>query len=130
MPATPALFRVILEVSDLDTATAFYTALLGTPGRRVSDERHYFDCGPAILAIHDPRREPRPAPQPFYLASTELETLFARARDLDCLSPATVHGDSAGAIVMRPWGERSFYAIDPGGNELCFVDAATIFTGQ
>jgi len=34
-----------------------------------------------------------------------------------------------GALVVRPWGERSFYARDPAGNALCFVDASTCFTG-
>ena len=34
-----------------------------------------------------------------------------------------------GAIVVRPWGERSFYAEDPTGNPLCFVDDRTLFTG-
>ena len=33
-----------------------------------------------------------------------------------------VHGDPAGAIEWRPWGERSFYAKDPLGNKICFVD--------
>ena len=31
--------------------------------------------------------------------------------------------------TTRPWGERSFYLRDPFGNPLCFVDAATLFTG-
>jgi hypothetical protein len=34
-----------------------------------------------------------------------------------------------GRIATRPWGERSFYLRDPFGNPLCFVDAATLFTG-
>jgi predicted enzyme related to lactoylglutathione lyase len=32
-------------------------------------------------------------------------------------------------IEKRPWGERSFYCLDPDGNRLCFVDDATIFLG-
>jgi hypothetical protein len=48
---------------------------------------------------------------------------------LGALSKADVHGESAGDVVRRPWGERSFYAYDPGGNGLCFVDAKTLFTG-
>lgn len=40
-----------------------------------------------------------------------------------------VHGEPAGAICKRPWGERSSYAVDPFGNPLCFVDRATVFTG-
>ncbi|MGA8663757.1 MAG: VOC family protein [Thermoplasmata archaeon] len=34
-----------------------------------------------------------------------------------------------GEMVVRPWGERSFYATDPSGNPLCFVDSRTLFTG-
>ena len=33
-------------------------------------------------------------------------------------------------IVKRPWGELSFYAEDPWGNGLCFVDEKTLFTGK
>ena len=40
----------------------------------------------------------------------------------------TQHG-SMGEIAERPWGERSFYATDPFGNKICFVDRATMFTG-
>jgi hypothetical protein len=32
-------------------------------------------------------------------------------------------------VVKRPWGERSFYAVDPFGNRLCFVAGDTVFTG-
>jgi hypothetical protein len=40
------------------------------------------------------------------------------------------HDESAGEILTRPWGERSFYAEDPYGNLLCFVDERTVFTGN
>jgi len=35
-----------------------------------------------------------------------------------------------GQIAVRPWGEWSFYLSDPFGKPLCFVDAATLFTGR
>jgi hypothetical protein len=41
-----------------------------------------------------------------------------------------VHEESAGDMVTRPWGERSFYVKDPWGNGLCFVDEKTIYTGR
>jgi catechol 2,3-dioxygenase-like lactoylglutathione lyase family enzyme len=131
--SVPRLFRVILEVSDLDTAVRFYSALLGASGIRVSQERHYFECGTVILAIMSPEEgggRARPAPQPVYLATSELDALHARARELNCLSTELVHDASAGEIVTRPWGERSFYAFDPDGNGLCFVDERTVFTGR
>jgi hypothetical protein len=39
-----------------------------------------------------------------------------------------VHGAPAGDVIKRPWGERSFYATDPWGNELCFVEEGTLYT--
>jgi len=131
--SAPRLFRIILEVSDLDAAVRFYSALLEAPGRRVSQERHYFECGPVILAIMSPEergRRARPVPQPVYLATSDLDALHARARELNCLSVEMVHDASAGEIVTRPWGERSFYVVDPDGNGLCFVDEQTVFTGH
>ena len=41
-----------------------------------------------------------------------------------------VQGDPAGAIEWGPWGERAFYAKDPFGNKICFVDEKTLFTGH
>jgi hypothetical protein len=49
---------------------------------------------------------------------------------LKCLSKEKVHGESAAKILVRPWGEKSFYAEDPWGNGLCFVDEKTLFTGK
>jgi hypothetical protein len=49
---------------------------------------------------------------------------------LNCLSSDEVHGEAAGEIVKRPWGELSFYVEDPWGNGLCFVDEKTLFTGK
>lgn len=34
-----------------------------------------------------------------------------------------------GEIASRPWGETFFSVVDPFGNEICFVDEDTVFTG-
>ena len=68
-------------------------------------------------------------PQDVYLAVADVEAFHARAKKLRSLSNENVHGAPAGALVERPWGERSFYAEDPFGNGLCFVDESTLFTG-
>jgi predicted enzyme related to lactoylglutathione lyase len=128
------LFRIILQVSDLDKAADFYAKLLDDPGRRIPRaSRHYIDCGPIILALVDPTaggEEAKPLPDKIYFAVSDLEKVHARATELGCLSTHDVHGASAGEIVVRPWGERSFYVYDPWGNGLCFVDETTLFTGQ
>ncbi len=122
----PRLFRVIVPVTDIARAERFYAGLLGIPGRRVSPGRHYFDTGGTILACFDPRADTDPfdlGPNPdhLYFAVGDLEGTFARARALgaEILDP----------IGRRPWGERSFYLVDPFGNKLCFVDDRTLFTG-
>ncbi|MDQ6653937.1 MAG: VOC family protein [Acidobacteriota bacterium] len=127
------LFRVILQVASLDQAAEFYSKLLDDKGRRIPRAtRHYFDCGPVILALVDPSAggEPaKPIPDYIYFAVGDLEQVYERARKLGCLSTEDVHDASAGEIVVRPWGERSFYVEDPWGNGLCFVDENTLFTG-
>ena len=133
MPDVPKLYRVILQVSDLDRADAFYSKLLGAKGRRVHGTRDYFDCGAVILALVDPtdgKVRAKPNPDHVYFSVKDLEKVHARAGALKCLSKDDVHGDPAGEIVERPWGERSFYAEDPFGNPLCFVDEKTVFTGR
>jgi catechol 2,3-dioxygenase-like lactoylglutathione lyase family enzyme len=130
----PRIFRVLLEVNDLDTSLRFYESLLGSEGRRVGGGRVYFDCGPVILALVDTTESGKVStlPEPVYFATTDLDAVHRRACKLDCLSPDLIHDDPenpAGEITVRPWGERSFYAIDPSGNPLCFVDSATLFTG-
>lgn len=129
-----ALFRVMLQVADLEKAVEFYSKLLDSPGRVLRGSRAYFDCGPVILAILDPFTSAGIAPKPngdnVYFSVADIEKAHARARELGCLSRKQVHDESAGEIVQRPWGERSFYVEDPWGNQLCFVDEKTIYTGR
>jgi catechol 2,3-dioxygenase-like lactoylglutathione lyase family enzyme len=131
---TPTLYRIILQVDNLDKAEEFYGNLLGDRGRRIPRaSRHYIDCGPVILALVDVTAEhakPQPLPDYIYFAVNDVEAVYERARELQCLSTEDVHGESAGDLVKRPWGERSFYVNDPWGNGLCFVDENTLFTGK
>ena len=133
MADAPILFRVTLQVPDLVEAVKFYETLLGLKGRAIHGARHYIDCGAVILAILDPTRggvEARPIPDYVYFAVDGIEAYHKRALEMGCLSDEDIHGESGGALVTRPWGELSFYANDPFGNGLCFVDASTVFTGR
>ena len=129
------LYRVIMPVDEVDSATRFYSTLLDQPGARVSPGRHYFACGDVVLALYCPRadgdsRVPRPNFDHVYFAVDDLEAVYRRAEQLGGLS--TESGDGRlpmGQIAVRPWGERSFYLRDPFGNPLCFVDSRTLFTG-
>ena len=132
----PKLYRVLVPVTDIDAAQAFYETVLGITGQRVSPGRHYFDCEGTILACFDPAadgegRTPTANPEDVYIAVDDIEQAFnaceqAGARVSSDDRPET---GPLGRIHRRPWGETSFYVSDPFGNPLCFVDRATVFTG-
>ena len=42
-PDLPKIFRVTLEVADIEGASAFYAKLLGQEGKRHPGARQYFD---------------------------------------------------------------------------------------
>ena len=126
----PKLFRVILPVSNIGQAETFYGLILGTPGERVSPGRHYFDCGGTVLACYDPvadgdglqegwKHHPR---QYVYFAVLDLDATHQQAID----AGGTI---VEGGIQRMPWGERMFWAKDPFGNPISFVDEKTLFTG-
>lgn len=125
----PILFRLSVEVGNLDQAVAFYAALLGMEGRRQAGSRCYFTCGPVTLQVVDVSsvRTPHSAAKALYFTVKDLEAVFARAKALGCLSDENVHRAGASAISVKPWGERSFYAEDRWQNPLCFVEAGTVY---
>jgi predicted enzyme related to lactoylglutathione lyase len=124
------LFRVILPVADIERAAVFYSQVFQTPGQRVSPGRHYFDCGGTILACYDPVADGDDRggtwsyhPKQFlYFSVPDLEATYQRAQ------AAGAKLDTA--ITTMPWGERLFYARDPSGSQICFVDEKTLFTGH
>lgn len=127
----PSLFRLNVEVGDLDEAATFYGKLFGIVGRMQAGSRCYFSCGPVTLQVVDvsAERVPHPAAKALYFVVDDLDAVFKRAKTLKCLSQEVVHGEPGGAISVRPWGERSFYAEDRWNNPLCFVEAGTIYPG-
>lgn len=123
----PRLFRLIQPVEDIETAAAFYRQVLGAPGERIAANRHYFECGGVVLAcVEAPmeHREPRALRDPriVYLTVEDVDATFQLVR---LASPRRIDD----AIATQFWGERSFYAEDPFGNPLCFVQDGTEFTG-
>jgi catechol 2,3-dioxygenase-like lactoylglutathione lyase family enzyme len=127
----PKLFRVTVEVGDLAAATDLYSELLDNEGERHPGARHYYDCGGTILALIDVSAgglTPTPGPKSLYFAVEDIEAVHERASRLGLLAPYHVHGEPAGDVIERPWGERSFYVVDPWGNDLCFCQDGTLFT--
>ena len=126
--ASPRLFRLNVEVGDIERAAGFYADLLGAEGRPQMGARCYFAAGEVTLQVVE-SATPHTAAKALYFAVADLDSVHARAVRLRCLSSDSVHGTPAGEPVVRPWGERSFYCDDPWGNPLCFVDEGTIYRG-
>ena len=127
----PQFFRLNIEVGNLDAAIKFYTTLLDIQGRKQPGARVYFEAGPVTLQVVDVSSvgKPHPAAKALYFTVKDLDAAFARAQALGCLSRESVHDAAGGGIVVRPWGERSFYVEDPWSNPLCFVEDGTVYTG-
>jgi catechol-2,3-dioxygenase len=127
----PQLFRINVEVGNLAEAKAFYEQLLGVEGRLQAGSRVYFTCGAVTLQVVDVSSGglPHPAAKALYFTVQDLDAIFSRAQALHCLSSESIHGAAGGGIVVRPWGERSFYAQDKWLNPLCFVEAGTVYPG-
>jgi len=130
-PDVPRFFRLNIEVGDLDKAARFYASLLGAEGRRQAGSRVYFQAGPVTLQVVDVSSAgpPHPGAKALYFTVRDLDAAFRRASTLGCLSRESVHDAPGGGIVVRPWGERSFYAEDPWKNPLCFVEEGTVYAG-
>src|SRR3954471_15921109 len=120
MAGTIKLYRVIIQVSDIAGAVAFYSRVLEMSGARVSPGRHYFDCGGTILACFDPRADgddfdTSTNPDHVYFAVDDLEATFEPAKGAGC---AAIDQQ----IKKHPWGEWMLFAKDPFGNPIAFVD--------
>ena len=101
---------VVHEVASLDQASAGYSQLLGTTGRRIEQGggRHYFDLGDAVLSLLDVSQggmTPRTSGSDLYLSVPSLEPYHDRASTLGWLSKADIHGQPANEIAERPWRE-------------------------
>jgi len=124
----PQFFRLNVEAGNLDQAINFYTTLLGVDGRKQPGSRVYFECGAVTLQVVQVET-PHTAAKALYFTVKDLESIFERAKSLGALSRESVHDAPGGGIVVRPWGERSFYVEDPWKNPLCFVEEGTVYTG-
>ena len=128
MADVPQFFRMNLEVGDLAAAQTFYETLLNTQGRGQAGQRFYINAGPiAFQVVASP--QPHTAAKALYFTTADLDAVHARATQLNCLSSEMVHGLKGGDVSVKPWGERSFYAQDPWGNPLCFVETGTVYAG-
>lgn len=120
------VFRIAIPVSQIDHSREFYEQVLGLDVDDTVPRRLYFHCGDVIVALIDwtvdNRTELQPTPDNIYLATGELDAVYERA--------VAAGARIVSPVELRAWGERSFYCLDPDGNQLCFVDDTTLFLGM
>ena len=120
------IFRIAIPASDIERSREFYETVLLLAADDTVPSRLYFHCGDVILALIDWRVEAqgplRPTPDDLYLATEDLDAAYERA--------GLAGAREMSSIEKRPWGERSFYCLDPDRNRLCFVDDSTLFLGR
>src|SRR5262249_50045970 len=117
--------RVLIRVPDIERAVSFYDQALGTAGKRVSPGRCHYALGGFELACYDPAADGD-------LHDAEKGRPFGQFAGAvaDRKGACEGVGDGGGhihqPISIKLWGERIFYATDPFGNRLCFLDEATV----
>jgi predicted enzyme related to lactoylglutathione lyase len=120
------VFRIAIPALQIDRARGFYEHVLAIEADDTVPSRLYFHCGGVIVAVIDwsveGRGSFRPAPETVYFSTDDVDAVRQRALDAGAADVSEVE--------VRPWGERSFYCLDPDGNRLCFVDQATLFLGR
>ena len=120
------VFRIAIPASQIERSREFYEVVLGVGADDTVPSRVYFHCGEVIVAVIDWAVEPlgpfQSTPENLYFATDDLDAAYQRAKDAGARQLTQVE--------RRPWGERSFYCLDPDGNRLCFVDDVTVFLGR
>ena len=120
------VFRIAIPASEIDRSRAFYERVLALRADDTVPSRLYFHCGDVIMALIDWSIEGRgpfqATPDDLYFATDDLDAAHDRA--------VSAGARQVSPVEKRPWGERSFYCLDPDGNRLCFVDETTLFLGH
>ena len=120
------VFRIAIPASQIERSRVFYEQVLGLGADDTVPSRLYFHCGDVIVALIDWAVESlgpfHPTPDNLYFATAELDAVHERA--------VAAGAQRVSSIETRPWGERSFYCLDPDGNRLCFADDTTLFVGH
>ena len=137
--ATANLCNVVLPTRSMGRAEAFFEELLGVDADSFVPNRHMFLLDDCQLSLVDPIEhavahglpapEFRPNPDTVYFAVPELDLAFERAQKLAML-PLEHDHDVVQGIHTYPWGERSFYGLDPSGNPVSLVDDQTLYLGS
>ena len=115
------VLETALYASDLQSAEAFYTTVLGLELDSAVEGRHrFFRCGSGMLLVFDPHATSVPGPVPMHGATGPGHVAFSVPEDdLDRWAGRLAeNGVEIEADIDWPGGGRSIYFRDPEGNSL------------
>lgn len=122
------LFRMVLPTHPIQKALEFYEPIFEVQAKKVSEGRFYFNLGNVILVCYDSIADGDgnlipPNPEHIYISTSHIQESYekVKAQNPLIISPK---------IQKMPWGENSFYFIDPFGNKMCFVEQGTEYRGS
>ena len=77
------VFRLLVPVADIESATEFYGSVFRQAGERVSEGRHYFNCDGVTVACFDPVADgddysASPFSEPIYFSVDDLDAVLER----------------------------------------------------
>ena len=133
----PSLRSVVLPTSSMGRSEGFFEELLGVEADTSIPNRHFFLLDDCQLSLVDPREHAksheleatpfRANPETVYIAVDDLDAAWERAQKIGMQA---LHDDDVQqGIHTYPWGERSFYGLDPCGNPISLVDEANLYLG-
>lgn len=132
-----SLADVVLPTTNMGRAQGFYEELLGVDADASVPNRHVFYLDSCQLSLVNPAEHAhgldeapfRPNPEILYFAVPDLDASWERAQKLG-MRPLAGDPDVGNGIQTHPWGERSFYGLDPSGNPISCVDDQTLYRGR
>ncbi len=134
-----SLANLVLPTTSMGRAEGFYEELLGVEADSFVPNRHFFYLDACQLSLVNPAEHARahglpegpfrPNPEIVYFAVSDLDASWERAQKLG-MRPLVGDPDVGDGIQTHPWGERSFYGLDPSGNPISFVDDQTLYRGR
>ena len=135
----PSLSNVVLPTTSIGRAEAFFEEMLGIEADTTVPNRHFFYTERCQVSLVNPAehatahgteaRPFRPNPEIVYFAVSDLDASWERSQKLR-MKPMADDPDVGVGIQTQPWGERSFYGLDPSGNPISFVDDQTLYLGR
>ena len=121
-PANPTLINTCLITDNLDQLVTFYEKVLGIKAQRAGTEHAEFHSGVGVLAIFSGKAQQAYIPGSAEAGKNRSAILEFKVDNVDqeCARLQPPVRTWVKGLTTQPWGTRSIYFRDPGGNLIDF----------